>query len=233
MTCVTIPLVFPLHELDPRISNRHAAKYSPASTPTPPNASPTNSPRQNHSKLCRLDRIELPVIEIIVQRAVSASELQILEDLSIAHHLQRIEHIAALLLRRNDHILHQLLHAHRRVRVVIAVRRRERVVLPIPDHRRLDVEEREEIRHLSALLVHAHVAPHHILAGEEEMRRFRFRELLVHREPTEKASISGVLLEVRGEKLHNRGDVRVGEGADARNGEGLDGSETAGIPWEP
>lgn len=162
----------------------HATTHSPLK-----NASPTNIPRQNHSKLRRLDRIELPVIEIIMQRAVPASELQILEDLSIPHHLQRIEHIAALLLRRNDHILHQLLHAHRRIRVVIAVRRRERVVLPIPDHRRRDVEKREEIRHFPARLVYPNVTPHHLLAGEEEMRRLRLRELLVHRKPTEKPRI--------------------------------------------
>ena len=42
-----------------------------------------------------------------------------------------------------------------------------------------------------------------------------------------------VLLEVRAEELHNRGDVRGCEGTDARNGEGLDGSGTAGIPWGP
>ena len=113
-----------------------------------------------------------------MQRAVSSGELQVLKHFRIVHNLQRIEYIAALRLRGNQRILKQHLQIGLQRGIVIAIRRRERVVLGIVNHRRLDVEEGNEVGHVT--LVFHNVTPNHSLSRQEEMTRLLLGELGVH-----------------------------------------------------
>lgn len=113
-----------------------------------------------------------------MQRTVSSGELQILKHLGVVQNLQRIEHVATLCLRGNQRIFEEHVQIGLHRRVVVAIRRRERVVLGIVDHCRLDVEEGNEVRHVT-LVLHD-VASNHSLSRQEEMARFLLGELGIH-----------------------------------------------------
>jgi hypothetical protein len=50
-----------------------------------------------------------PVEEIIVQIAIARSELELIQKRLVVHHVERIEHVVALVLRDDQRVLHQCL----------------------------------------------------------------------------------------------------------------------------
>lgn len=55
----------------------------------------------------------LPIVKIILQKAVADAKFQFLQELVIFHGIQSVEHVELSLPRENERIVHQLMQGHR------------------------------------------------------------------------------------------------------------------------
>lgn len=111
-----------------------------------------------------------------MQVSISLHKLQLLKHVLVLHDLQGIKHIASLIQRSNASILEEVVQACLRSRVVVAIRGSEGIVLAIPDDRRLNMEEGDEVGDLMAVRVLHDIAAQHVLAGSQEVADFFLSE---------------------------------------------------------
>ena len=100
--------------------------------------------------------------------------------LLVLHHVQSVEHVAALFLRSDEHVAHALLEPVRRTHVVVRVGNSEQIVVCMVQDRARQVVVREDVIERLAWRASIDERIDDILAGQEEVANFLFSENNVH-----------------------------------------------------
>lgn len=78
---------------------------------------------------------------IYLEVAVPGAELELVDELLVLHHVQRVEHVHVQVPREDEGVAHEILERHGGGHVVEGVDRLEQLVLLVADHRGGEVIE--------------------------------------------------------------------------------------------
>ena len=122
------------------------------------------------------------VVEVVVKLAVPRPEFELLQELVVVHHVQRVEDVVALTLGHNQRVVHQLQQRRLGGHVVVGVGRLEhRVVLVGEDGRRQRIEAAKVGEVPGPRALH-HEALNNVLPGQQPVLDVGFFQVGGHGE---------------------------------------------------
>lgn len=163
---------------------------------------------QNQSHLLGSHRRATPIVQIVLQIAITDSELQLLQKLLVLHQIQSIEHVIVLILGRDQRVVHQIRPRIPLSHIVERISGLDALVHRVLHHRRRQRIEADHVRDLALLLHHKGID--NVRSRREPMRKLF---LVEHGRHTELRHVLGHqdarLLQITGTHWSESRDLRL------------------------